>query len=116
MNPWSLITSVYVVQLPSVERVVLQRVGGHTDNDNGGGGGGGGRIRASRLHLTHVMVLSLIMKLIGREIAAVELKGTHPVIGETITSAVLKISLWKYICRFLSKRFFVFRFMSCLRY
>jgi len=37
---------------------------------------------------------------------AVVLKGTHPVIGETITSAVLKISLWKYICRFLSKKFF----------
>ena len=100
MNPWSLITSVYVVQLPSVERVVLQRVGGHTDNDNGGR-----RIRA-RLHLTHLMVLTLIVKLIGLVMVAVVLKGTHPVIGETITSAVLKISLWKYICRFLSKKFF----------
>jgi len=52
------------------------------------------------------MVLTLIVKLIGLVMVAVVLKGTHPVIGETITSAVLKISLWKYICRFLSKKFF----------
>jgi hypothetical protein len=34
----------------------------------------------------------------------------YPVIGETITSAVLKISLWKYICRFLIRRVFSERF------
>jgi hypothetical protein len=32
---WFLITSVYVVELPGVQRVVLQRVGGHTDNGGG---------------------------------------------------------------------------------